>query len=157
MQFKVFHISITGDSDAEEEMNKFLRTHRIVTVQRELANTVLGSYWCFCVEYIDQASKPSSPFPQKKGERIDYKDILSENDFVIFSKIRDLRKELALAESIPVYTICTNDQLAQMVLNQCSSLSSLQQISGFGEAKPQKYGKHFLELLGTFFNNETKT
>ena len=139
-------------------MNKFLRSHRIVTVQRELANTVSGSYWCFCVEYIDQASKPSSssPFPQKKGERIDYKDTLSESDFAVFSKIRDLRKELALAESIPVYTICTNDQLAQMVLKRCSSLSSLREISGFGEAKAQKYGTRFLELLGTFFNNEAK-
>ena len=152
MQFKVFHIAISGNSEAEEELNKFLRSHRIVTVHRELARTASGTIWCFCVEYIDQAavksSATSTPF-QKKGERVDYKEILSESDFMMFSKIRDLRKELAIADSIPVYTVCTNEHLAQMVLNRCSSLASLQQIPGFGEAKIQKYGKRFLELLGT--------
>jgi len=157
MQFKVFHIAISGDGDAEEELNKFLRSHRIVTVHRELARTASGTFWCFCVEYIDAAIKSSvaSPTFQKKGERVDYKEILSENDFMVFSKIRDLRKELAMAESIPVYTVCTNEHLAQMVLNRCSSLASLRQISGFGEAKIQKYGERFLELLGTLFNGET--
>ena len=156
MQFKIFHIAISGDSEAEEEMNKFLRSRRIITVHRELSRTVSGTYWCFCVEYIDQEPKPatSSSFPQKKGERVDYKEILSESDFAIFSKIRDLRKELAIAESIPVYTVCTNEQLAQMVVNQCTTLAAIQQIPGFGEAKVQKYGAKFLELLGTFFNNE---
>jgi len=156
MQFKVFHIAITGGAGAEEELNKFLRSHRIVSVQRELARTVSGTFWCFCIEYLDQDIKPAvsfSPFP-KKGERVDYKDILSENDFVIFSKLRDLRKELASTEAIPVYTVCTNEHLAQMVQNRCSTLSSLQQISGFGEAKIQKYGKHFLELLAASFNGE---
>ena len=154
MQFKVFRIAVSGDTEAEEELNKFLRSYRIVTVQRELARTQSGTFWCFCVEYIDQGVKTTpSPF-QKKGERVDYKEILSENDFAIFSKIRDLRKELAAAESIPVYTICTNEHLSQMVLNRCSTVLSLQQIPGFGEAKIQKYGKRFLELLGTFFNGE---
>ena len=156
MQFKVFRIAVSGDGEAEEELNKFLRSHRIVTVQRELARMVSGTFWCFCVEYIDQVIKSpttSSSF-SKKGERVDYKDVLSENDFMVFSKIRDLRKELAMTESIPVYTVCTNEHLAQMVLNRCSSVSSLQKIPGFGEAKIQKYGKRFLELLGTLFNGE---
>ena len=156
MQFKVFHIAITDDGNAEEELNKFLRSHRIVTVHRELARTASGTFWCFCVEYIDQAIKTPATFPpQKKVERIDYKDVLSESDFAIFSKIRELRKELAMAESIPVYTVCTNEHLAQMVQNRCTSLSAIQQISGFGEAKIQKYGKQFLEVLDTFFSSET--
>ena len=157
MQFKIFHIPMLGDNEAEEEMNKFLRSHRIVTVHRELSRTPSGTFWCFCVEYLDQAVKVTAPhsFIQKKSERVDYKEILSERDFCVFSKIRELRKELASVESIPVYTVCTNEQLAQMVLNRCSNLSSLQKIPGFGEAKIQKYGKQFLEILGTFFNNET--
>jgi superfamily II DNA helicase RecQ len=157
MQFKIFHIAIYGNSDAEEELNKFLRSHRIVTVHRELARTASGTFWCFCVEYLDQLVKSttaSAPF-SKKSERIDYKEVLSESDFAIFSKIRELRKELAMAESIPVYTVCTNEHLAQMVQNRCTSLSALQQISGFGEAKIQKYGKQFLEVLSTLFSNET--
>jgi superfamily II DNA helicase RecQ len=160
MQFKIFQIGISGDAEAEAEMNKFLRSHRIVTVQRELTRTVSGSYWCFCVEYIDKtvSESPSSGFSNspKKNERVDYKEVLSENDFAIFSKIRELRKELASAESVPVYTVCTNDHLAQMVLKHCSSLSALQQISGFGDAKIQKYGQHFLNVLQPFFKEDSE-
>ena len=148
---------MTGDSAAEEEMNKFLRSHRVVTVHRELAQTQAGTFWCFCVEYLDQQVKQTTalpPFP-KKGERVDYKEVLSESDFAVFSKIRELRKELAMADSVPVYTVCTNEHLSQMVLNRCTSVSALQQISGFGEAKLQKYGRQFLEVLKTHFNGKT--
>jgi len=157
MQFKIFQIPMTDDNAAEEEMNKFLRSHRVVTVHRELAQSPAGTFWCFCVEYLDQQVKPamsSSSFP-KKGERVDYKEVLSESDFAVFSKIRELRKELAQADSVPVYTVCTNEHLSQMVLNRCTSVSALRQISGFGEAKLQKYGKQFLDVLKTFFNGET--
>jgi superfamily II DNA helicase RecQ len=50
----------------------------------------------------------------KKG-RIDYREILPSEDFLVFVKLRDLRKQMAQAEAAPVYTIFTNDQLAEMV------------------------------------------
>ena len=155
MQFKIFQISISGDSESEEDMNKFLRSYRIVTVQRELVHTSSGTYWCFCVEYLDQALKSSTPsnFTSKKAERVDYKEILSESDFAAFSRMRDLRKVLAQTEAVPVYTVCTNEHLAQMVQNRCTSLSSLQQIPGFGEAKVEKYGRPLLELLEILFKD----
>jgi superfamily II DNA helicase RecQ len=52
---------------------------------------------------------------QVKPEKIDYREKLSPEDFDVFSKIREIRKQLAAADSVPVYTICTNEQLAQMV------------------------------------------
>jgi hypothetical protein len=36
MQFKLFSISATGDTMAEEELNRFLRSYRAVSVQKEL-------------------------------------------------------------------------------------------------------------------------
>jgi superfamily II DNA helicase RecQ len=43
--------------------------------------------------------------------------------------------------------ICTNEQLAPMVTDKCTSLAALQRIPGFGEAKVKKYNKEFLEVL----------
>lgn len=39
---------------------------------------------------------------------MDYKEILSEDDFAVFVRLRDARKELAGKEAIPV-TVCCND------------------------------------------------
>ena len=52
MQFKLFSIPATGDTEAEEELNRFLRSHRAVSVQKELVQGGHTAYWCFCVEYL---------------------------------------------------------------------------------------------------------
>ena len=49
MQFKVFHIAITGDSDAEEVLNKFLRSHTVYT-NDHLAQRVLNQ--CFSLSAL---------------------------------------------------------------------------------------------------------
>ena len=51
MQFKLFSIPATGDLETEEELNRFLRSHRAVSVQKELVNNGDTPCWCFCVEY----------------------------------------------------------------------------------------------------------
>jgi hypothetical protein len=50
MQFKLFSIPSTGDNDAEDELNRFLRSHRAVSVQKELVQSGHTAYWCFCVD-----------------------------------------------------------------------------------------------------------
>jgi hypothetical protein len=52
MQFKLFSIPATGDAEAEEELNRFLRSHRVVSVEKELVQGGHTAYWCFCVEYL---------------------------------------------------------------------------------------------------------
>ena len=83
----------------------------------------------------------------RKKSRIDYREILSEQDFAVFSRLRELRKILAEKEAVPVYAVCANEQLAKMSRERCSSLSQLQEINGFGEAKANKYGRAFLEAI----------
>ena len=57
MQYKFFNIpAISGDGvSAEEEMNAFLRGHRVLNVQRELVHDGRDSFWSCCVEYLDGA------------------------------------------------------------------------------------------------------
>ena len=42
------------------------------------------------------------------GSRVDYKTVLSPDEFVIFSRLRELRKELAELQSVPIYALFTN-------------------------------------------------
>jgi HRDC domain len=51
--------------------------------------------------------------------------------------LRSLRKELAQTEAVPVYTLFTNEQLAQMVQRRYQSKSDLGQIEGVGDGALQ--------------------
>ena len=141
MQFKLFSIPATGDAAAEEELNGFLRSHRAVSVQKELVQGGQTACWCFCVEYLLGSA------PEGKGggrQRVDYKEILSAEDFAVFVRLREARKELAGKEAIPVYAVSTNEQLAEMAKSHAATLADLKKIDGFGDAKAEKYGETFL-------------
>ena len=144
MQYKLFSIPAAGDNETEEELNRFLRSHRVVSVQKELVQGGQTAYWCFCVEYL-----PGST-PEGKGgglQRVDYKEILSAEDFAIFVRLREARKELAGKEAIPVYAVSTNEQLAEMAKTRVATTADLKKIDGFGDAKAEKYGESFLSAI----------
>lgn len=85
--------------------------------------------------------------PNLSRSRVDYKTILSSDEFTVFSRLRELRKELAQTEAVPVYALFTNEQLAQMVQRRCHSKGELAQIEGIGESKIDKYAERILPLL----------
>lgn len=85
--------------------------------------------------------------PSGKSRRVDYKEVLSEEDFALFAKLREERKKLAAAEAVPVYAVCINEQMAEMAKNKPLTAAALKEINGFGEAKAGKYGEAFLNGL----------
>jgi len=148
MQFKLFSIPATGDYAAEEELNLFLRSHRAVSVQRELVQSGGGASWCFCIEYL-LGPRPTSEQQGGGRRRVDYKELLSEDDFSLFAQLRERRKQLAAKDVIPVYAVCTNEQLAEIAKARPTSLPELKKIEGLGEAKAEKYGQVLLETVRT--------
>ena len=50
-------------------------------------------------------------------------------------------------EGVPVYTVLTNEQLAQMVQKQVKSKAGLKEIEGVGDARVEKYGETLVQLL----------
>ena len=74
----------------------------------------------------------------QKKDIIDYRQILSEEDFAVFAKLRDLRKKLAENTGVPVYAVFTNEQLAQIVLKKCNSKTALMGTSKNSDKKSKK-------------------
>ena len=99
-----------------------------------------------CVDYLPSSTGAPGP-AAGRNRRIDYREELSPQAFAVFAKLRDLRKELAQAEAVPVYTIFTNDQLAEMVRRRIASKADLEAIAGVGDARVSKYGPQFLAAL----------
>ena len=114
MQLKWFRIPVGGCPEMEEELNAFLRGHRVLSVTRELVERDSAPGWAVCVEYQEGtvAGEARRGGSGRAAKKIDYREVLSEADFAVFSKLRELRKSLAESEGVPVYAIFTNEQLA---------------------------------------------
>jgi len=144
MKYSFFVIPIKNVGEAERELNAFLSTHRVLTVHREFVSSGENSFWSLAVECLDGTAEPR---PGQRGGRIDYKEVLNEEDFSVFTKLRETRRKLAEQESVPVYAILTNEQLAEIARRRPSSKTGLLEIEGLGEAKAGKYGAVMLEAL----------
>ena len=151
MPFRIFLIPVLYGEDATEELNAFVASHRVAHIERKWIDQGTQSAWAFCVEYVlASPALPSNPRSQLSRNRIDYKTILSPDEFTIFSQLRELRKELSQQEGVPVFALFNNEQLAQMVQRRCSSKADLLSIEGIGEAKVEKYFEKLLALLSKF-------
>jgi superfamily II DNA helicase RecQ len=146
MRIRFFTIPIKNTEDAETEVNRFLVSHRILTVDRRFVENGENSFWTLAVEYLRGAdetrddAKPGRP-------RVDYKEVLTPEDFAVFSRLRDLRKKLAETEAVPVYAVLTNEQLAAIANARPASQADLLRIEGVGEAKAGKYGERVLGVV----------
>ncbi len=145
------------DEQAEKEMNIFLRSVRVLTVHHELVSQGDNSFWSFCVEYMTEGA-PSGTLKtgHDKKNRVDYKAVLSPDDFAVFIKLREWRKDIAAKEAVPVYTIFTNEQLAQIARNRMDSLLLLKSVEGVGEARIKKYGQAVIELIQSISKNSSE-
>ncbi len=126
LQFRFFLIPIMDDGEAENDLNRFLRSVRVVTVNRQFVDNGANSYWSLAIEYLPtDGSRPGTVNGKSNRNKLDYKEILSPEDFALYAKLREWRKTVADREAVPVYTIFTNDQLAQIAANRISSTAAL--------------------------------
>ncbi len=140
MQYQTFAISAATGAGADD-LNRFLRSHRVVSVEKRFVERDCPQ-WCFCIEYLDGASVETD----KRG-KIDYREVLSPEDFAVYAKLRDLRKTVAENGGVPVFAVFSNEQLAYMVRNRVSDKKALGEIPGVGSSKVEKYSEVFLERL----------
>ena len=136
MALRFFLIPIQDIHAATAELNSFLSSHKILTIDRNWVDLGSNSYWALCVNYLQGGN---SAVPTRSNNvnrsRIDYKEVLTPIEFDVFSLLRELRKELAQKEAVPVYALFTNEQLAQIVQQRCQSKADFARIDGIGESK----------------------
>jgi superfamily II DNA helicase RecQ len=146
-QYASFFISPFGEKTVCDELNAFLKSHRIVNVEKRLIDGERGTGWIFLVEFgNEQKNQP----PATPAQRVDYREILNAQEYALFDKLRQLRKDLAEKQGIPVYAVFTNDHLANMVKTRPKALKDIAALPGVGEARVKQYGTVFLETLAEY-------
>ncbi|MBK8193472.1 MAG: HRDC domain-containing protein [Lewinellaceae bacterium] len=76
-------------------------------------------------------------------KRVDYRQVLDEATFKRFAALRDIRKRVAEAESVPAYVVFTDGELAAIAKLEVITPAGLSAVEGVGEKKIEKYGHYF--------------
>lgn len=138
MQIKIYTIPILGGELLNDELNTFLRAKKVLQVENQLVVSAQTSFWCFCIKYVDDRTI------EKDRVKVDYRQVLDEASFKRFSRMREIRKQIAQAEAIPAYAVFTDEELAELAKIEELSLTKMRSVQGIGEKKLGKYGQHFL-------------
>ncbi len=84
-----------------------------------------------------------------KKKRADTAATLAQADQPLFEALRTRRKEIADRLDLPPYVIFHDATLRQMAEHRPTTDEELLSISGVGEAKLERYGSEFLEVIAT--------
>ena len=141
MQIKLFTIPIGDSSALLQEMNTFLKAHKILEIAQKLISNNNGANWCFCVRYNEQAFNPASGSKAK----VDYRQILDEPTFLKFSHLREIRKTVAAAEGLSAFIVFTDEELAELAKLEEITIKSMLSIKGIGEKKAERFAHYFIE------------
>jgi ATP-dependent DNA helicase RecQ len=68
-------------------------------------------------------------------------------DEELFSILKDLRKKISKQKDVPPFVIFQDPSLEDMAIQYPVNLDELQNISGVGAGKAQRYGEEFVELI----------
>lgn len=98
MKLQFFAIPAKWPEDAQQMLNAFCAQHRVTTLEKHFVDLGTESYWSICVTFIDGINLPISAGVANRRDRIDYREVLGEQDFVIYAQ---LRKSLSEQEGIP--------------------------------------------------------
>lgn len=148
MRVDFFTIPVQAGAESAEELNRLLSSARILTLDRQFVADGPSSFWSICV--VSQTGPmPGPKTPPSKKAQIDYRDVLPPDDFAVYAKLRELRKQLSEREAVPPYAVFTNEQLAAIAQRRVTSVTALKQIDGVGDARVEKYGMSVVALISS--------
>lgn len=88
--------------------------------------------------------------PQKKKAAAVKDALLPLADEKLLAALKDLRKSLAMRQSIPAYVVFTDATLIDMCRLKPKTQEEFMEVSGVGQAKSQRYGEVFLAVIAEF-------
>lgn len=88
--------------------------------------------------------------PQKKKAAAAKDAPLPQADEKLLAALKDLRKSLAMRQSIPAYVVFTDATLVDMCRRKPKTQEEFMEVSGVGQAKSRRYGEVFLAVIAEF-------
>ena len=98
-----------------------------------------------------QVATPALKKPTSVSGTMQILEKTAENE-ILMDSLKLLRKQFALKEKMPAYIIFNDSALQDMVYKKPVTLEAFGDIKGVGDAKLQKYGRAFVELIRSVLN-----
>lgn len=150
MRIKIINVPLTDDGNMQAELDRFLSANRVLEVEQQFYSTNRDAGWSFCIRYIFSPSSVIST-----SAKTDYKKVLSEKEFETFSKLREIRKQLAARDAVQAYIVFTDEELANIARLPRMEVGQLISIKGIGDKKVEKYGRVMLEMYNEMIRETT--
>lgn len=141
MQIKLYTIPVFGSETIEEELNRFLRGHRILQLERHFCADN-GGNWAIMIEYVDGDPMAEVP-PANRREKRDYSEGLTDEEKQRFEHFKSIRKDLANRLSLPAYLVFTNEELALLAKIPELREDSVKSLKGIAPQRLKDYVKYF--------------
>lgn len=146
MQVKIFDVISLCSEEELEQVNKFLRGHKVLEVDRQFYVSSDGvGHWSFMVLYLQNSLMQT--MVGERREKVDYKAVLGTEEFERFTRLRAIRKQLASDDAVPAYAVFSDAELAQIAQLPSVEVSAMAKITGIGERRIEKYGRLLCELF----------
>ncbi len=122
----------------DEFLSNFLANKPIHTLNPQFFQHQNRPYWTVFVEYEPVLSD---------AETLPTKTTLTDQQRVLFQRLRVWRKEQAEQDKVPVFILATNEQLENVAIHKPVSSEALRQIRGFGRKKLEQYGPMLIAMV----------
>ncbi|TDX86811.1 HRDC domain-containing protein [Epilithonimonas xixisoli] len=143
MKVKIFKIRVSEEflESDQELINNFLAQSEVLHTNSKLIEEEIN-YWSVLISYEEKKLKniSSKAIPISEDE-------LSEEETIIYNKLKDWRSEKAKETQLPAYIIFHNAHLVSIARYKPNNLEDLEQINGLGKSKTEKYGAEIIEVL----------
>lgn len=140
MQIKIFTVPAADGEEQQEELNRFLRGNRVVSIDKQCCTMGDAVCWTFCIAFVAGSSPQDGKQPSVRKEKTDYKNLLSPEAFSVFSRLREIRKQLAGEDAVPAYAVFLDEELAQLAQQSKVDEQTMMLIEGINSKRMEKYG-----------------
>ncbi len=142
----------TGDEKDEKYWNMVIRQALIAKfLAKDIENYGLLKVTPLGLQFLE---KPGSfmlaedhDYAESSDEENAFGARTAAVDEELFSILKDLRKKISKQKDVPPFVIFQDPSLEDMAIQYPVTLDELQNISGVGAGKAQRYGKEFVEII----------
>ena len=146
MQFRKFVLSLGDEGMQEAEMNRFLRSHRVLKVEHQFVES--DCLWAFLVSYLDGEQKETAPQARRSElKKFDPEKELTKEQLERYKKYAEVRLALSRKYSVSAFMVFTNRELGELSKFESLGVDELRKMDGVGEARISQYGMEFLTML----------
>jgi ATP-dependent DNA helicase RecQ len=102
----------------------------------------------------ETAQKDTAGKKKRRGADASAAGDFTEQEENLFTRLRNLRLEIAREEKVPPYIVFSDKTLVSMCMLKPTDRASMLEVSGVGEFKYEKYGERFLTCIGEALKTE---